>query len=131
MSKWPNFLLLNPLQRLKVSHCEQGQIVKSLPRDPHHIAFARASLSRCEKNPTASHSGNRITSLCLLQLSFSVLLFHIKYQVVFLTSFSALVKQKQGKQLMCHQPTPSVSQENILQFPTNQGTSVWKLFHFL
>lgn len=31
---------------------------------------------------------------------------------------------------MCHQPTPSVSQENILQFSTNQGLQFGNCFIF-
>lgn len=75
-----------------------------------------------------SHSGDQVTALYLLQFSFLVLLLHIKYLVMFLTSFSAFVSQKQGKWLMHHQPAPSVSQEDILQFPTNQGLQFGNCF---
>lgn len=122
MSKWPVFLFLK-FHIAAAMHFDE-------PGSQPFTLLVHVCPFDTKGKPTTSHSGSQVTSLYLLKLSFLVLLFHIKYLVMFLTSFSDFVMQKQGKWLMHHQPTPSVSQENILQFPSNRGLQFENCFIF-
>lgn len=122
MSKWPVFSFLKFHIAAGINFYE--------PVSWPFTLFVHVCPFDTTGKPTTCHSGSQVTSLYLLKLSSLVLLFHVKYLVMFLTSFSGFVMQEQGKWLMHHQPTPSVSQENILQFPSNQGLQFGNCFIF-